>query len=200
MTVELPKSDLRAQIVAAGVFLAFAVGIVVFARSFRGAADEALASEFEQTPPPTPARLAVLTPQTAMNAAELRAALEKVFGKNARGVSSITFVDYDQHPDRLHITFALDARDLSAPGGRPAAHKRIREIVEAVYPGQMPWTWVMLTGTTAARDREGGVSESTVIRVQFLRDRLRRLDWKKVTAEEVRAAAEQHWAHLDLKQ
>ena len=196
----LPKSDLRAQIVAAAVFVAFAVGIMVFARSFRSAADAALSQDVDDVPPPTPARLAALTPQSAVNAVELRAALVKAFGNNARGIPCITYVDYDRHPDRLHITFALDARDLAAPGARPAALRRVREIVEAVRDGQMSWTWVMVTGTTAVRDKGGGVSESTVIRVQFLRDRLRRLDWKTATADDVRAAAEQHWMHLDLRQ
>lgn len=199
MPVTLPKSGLRAQVVAAAVFVVFALGLIFFARSFRTAADAALMQEVDGVPPPTPARLAFLTPQSATNAPELLAALLKEFGTNARGMSCITFVDYDHHPDRLHITFALDT-ELTAPSARAAALGRIRDILRAIHAGEMRWTWVLVTGTAPTADKNGGMSEATVIRTQFLRERLNRLDWKKLSADDVQNAAEQYWVNLDLRQ
>ena len=195
----LPKSGLRAQVIAAVVFVTFAAGIVVVARSFRTAADAALGPDGDEAPrPPAAPRRGPLTPKSATTAGELRAALHQVFGNNARGMALATYADYDRHPDRLHLTLSLDNGEVTAPGATPAALRRTRDVLETLYDGDMQWTWVLVTGTAPVRDRSGNVSESTVLRVQFSRDRLRRLDWAKVTPEELQAAAEQYWVNLDL--
>jgi hypothetical protein len=199
VAVTFPRSDLRTQVVASAVFVAFAVGIILFARSFRTVADEALAGEPEEVPrQPVPVRRGPLTPMSATTAKDLQAALLRVFGNNARGTPSVSYADYDRHPDRLQLTLALDDADLHAPGATPRALRRMRDVLETCYAGDMPWTWVLVTGTAPAPDRNGAPAESTVIRVQFSRDRLRRLDWAKATPDDLRAAAEQYWVNLDL--
>jgi hypothetical protein len=197
--VTLPRSGLRAQIVATAVFTVFAVGLIVFARSLRSAADEALALDADEAQQPAPPRRpGPLTPKTATTARQMHAALLTAFGNNARDMTCVTYVDYDRHPDRLHICFALDDADITAPSARVAGLARMRDILHAVYDGDMPWTWVLVTATAPVRDKNGGFSESTVIRAQFARDRLRRVDWDKFTAQDVQSAAEQFWLHLDL--
>jgi hypothetical protein len=141
----------------------------------------------------------LLTPKTARNARELHTALREHFGNNARGESCITYVDYDRHPDRLHITFALDDADPAAKAARPAALKRIRDLLEAVHDGNMMWTWVLVTGTAATNDRSGAVSESMVIRAQFSRDKLAKVDWPHAAGDEVPRLAEHYWLCLDLQ-
>jgi hypothetical protein len=197
--VTLPNSGLRAQVVAAVVFVTFAAGIIIFARSFRSAANAALGQDEEEVPrQPAAPRRGPLTPKSATNVRELHAALHKAFGNNARGMALVTYADYDRHPDRVHLAIALDDAQLTAPGATDAALLRMRDVLAAFYDGDMQWTWVLVTGTALARDKDGGLGESTVIRAQFSRDRLRRLDWSHVTAHEIRAAAEQYWVSLDL--
>jgi hypothetical protein len=197
--VTLPKSNLRSQVIAAAVFVVFAVGIMMFARSFRTAADEALAQEAEDAPrQPVAPRRGPLTPKSATTARELQAALLQVFGTNARGMGLVTYADYDRHPDRIHITLALDNGELTAPGATVAALRRMRDVLEAFYDGDMQWTWALVTCTAPVRDKNGSPSESMVLRAQFSRDHLRRLDWAKATPDDLRAAAEQYWVNLDL--
>ena len=196
-----PESSLRAQVAAAAVFVVFAVGLIFVSRQFHASADEAFSGEeaaARATPPSTRPAGVPLTPRTATNARELHQALETAFGKNARGVSFITYVDYDPHPDRLHITFALDDADPKRPGSERAALTRMGQILGAIHDGQMKWTWVLLTGTAQARDYKGAVDESTVIRAQFSRDRLRRPDWAKIRFEKLPKSAEQYWTYADL--
>ena len=194
----LPTSSLRTQILAAAVFVTFAAALVVYARAFRASADAALAGDPVDAPQPLPPLRVPLTPKTARNARELHAALLRAFGENSRGLSCVTYVDYDPHPDRLHITFALDDADPAAPGARPAALRRVRDLLEAVHDGDMPWTWVLVTGTAPVLDKAGATAESTVVRAQFRRDRLRRVDWPITAPDQVEPLAEQFWTHLDL--
>jgi hypothetical protein len=195
----LPKSGLRAQLTAAAVFVTFCAGIILFARSFRSSADEALGQEAEETtaaPPST--RHEPLTPKTATTAQELQAALAAAFGANARGLPSVTFVEYDRYPDRVYIALSLDDANLAAPGATTAALQRMRDVLEAIHDGAMPWTWVLMTGTAPVPDKNGSLSESTVIRAQFSRGHLRHLDWTHLKPSDIRAAAEQYWVNLDL--
>ena len=197
----LPKSGVAAQIVAAVVFVAFATGLIVYARAFRTVADEAAAgesAEAEAPLPPLPPGVE-LTPRTARDAHELFTALSRRFGDNARGVPLVTYVDYDRHPDRLHIAFALDHADPAAPGSRAASLKRVRDLLECVHDGEMPWTWVLITGTSGVRDKSDTLDESTVIRFQFAREKLRTLDWPRVTGDDLPPHAEQSWLCLDLQ-
>jgi hypothetical protein len=196
--VTFPQSSLRTQIVAAAVFVAFAIALVVYARAFRASADAALAGDVAEEPPPLPPLRVPLTPRSARNARELHAALLRAFGDNPRGSSRVTYVDYDPHPDRVHITFALDQADPADPAARPAALRRVRDLLEAVHDGDMPWTWVLVTGTAPVVDKAGNTAESTVIRAQFRRDRLRKVDWPNTTADHVEPLAEQFWTHIDL--
>jgi hypothetical protein len=199
VAVTLPKSDLRAQVIAAAVFVVFAVGIILFARSLRTVGDEALAGEPEETPrQPAPPRRGPLTPMSATSARDLQSALLQVFGNNARGMPSVVYADYDRHPDRLHLALPLDDADLRAPGATTRALGRMRDVLETFYAGDMQWTWVLVTGTAPAHDQNGTLGESTVIRAQFSRDRLRRLDWRHAKPDDLKAAAEQYWVNLDL--
>jgi hypothetical protein len=135
---------------------------------------------------------------SATTARDLQAALLQAFGNNTRGMPSVTYADYDRHPDRLQLTLALDEVDLHTPGATPRALRRMRDVLEACYAGDMPWTWVLVTGTAPGPDNDGTLGESTVIRAQFSRDRLRRLNWAKATPDDLRAAAEHYWVNLDL--
>ena len=187
--------------VAAAVFVAFAAGLIAYAHAFRSVAADAASgepAEAEAPLPPLPPGVD-LTPKTARNARELMTALSRRFGDNARGMPLITFVDYDRHPDRLHVAIALDHADPAAPGARAAALKRIHDMLESIRDGQMPWTWVMITATSGVRDRADTPSESTVIRAQFSRNKLRKLDWPRAGGDEVARLADQDWLCLDLQ-
>ena len=194
----LPKSSLRTQILAAGLFVAFAAGFVAYARAFRASADASLAGETGVDPEPTTPLPESLTPQSAQSARELQAALLKTFGNNSRGMSCVTYVDYDAHADRLHITFPLDDAEPNSPGAKRGGLRRMRELLDSIRDGQMQWTWVLMTGTSQARDKAGAASESTVIRAQFLRDRLRKLDWTHLTGDDLPGYAQHYWLYPDL--
>ena len=187
--------------VAAAVFVAFAAGLIAYAHAFRSVADDAAAGESgeaEAPLPPLPPGVE-LTPKTARNARELMTALSRRFGDNARGMPLVTFVDYDRHPDRLHVAIALDHPDPAAPGARPAALKRFHDVLESIRDGEMPWTWVLITATSGVRDKADAPSESTVMRAQFSRDKLRRLDWSHAGGDEIARLADQYWLCLDLQ-
>lgn len=193
-----PRSSLRAQAIATAVFVAVAMGLMMYARAFRGTAERALAAEpIEPDGPPRPPGF-VLTVKSAATARELQAALLQTFGNNARAMSCVTFVDYDAHPDRLHIAFALDDADATRAAAKDGALRRMRDLLEAVGDGEMRWSWVLVTGTARVPDRFDAVSESTVVRAQFSRERLRQVDWSRFTGDDVPALAAQFWTSADF--
>jgi hypothetical protein len=198
--VEPVKSSLGSQVATAVIFIAIVGGIVLAARHASQPPPEDEDTGIAATPEPPGPVPNPLTPESARSARELHAALAAKFGKNARGQAFFTLVDYDGHPDRLHLSFPLDESDVVAPTAKASGLKRVRDVLAAVRGTRMHWTWVLLTATAPARDELGGVSETTVIRIQVLRNRLNDIDWARFTGNDVQGIAEQFWLHPDLSQ
>ena len=199
MSLEPVKGSFGSQVVTAIVFTAIVSGIVLAAKLASNApaddADESagLAGEPVTGPPPSP-----LTPETARNARELHAALLARFGNNSRGQTFISHVDYDAYADRLHVSFPLDESDVTTPTARAAGLKRVRDVLEAIRGTKLHWSWVLVTGTAPARDGEGVLADTTVLRVQVARERLAVLQWDRFAGDDVPGIAEQLWFHPDL--
>ena len=195
------KSSLGSQVVTAIVFCAIVTGIVAAARfASKAPADEADADPAvaAQEPPVKSPAPNPLTPETARNARELHAALLTRFGNNWRGQTFITHVEYDAYADRLHVSFPLDESDVTTPTARAAGLKRVRDILEAIRGTKFRWAWVLVTGTAPARDADGVLSDTTVIRLQIAREKLTGLEWDRFRGEDVPGIAEQVWYHPDL--
>ena len=197
--LEPVKSSLGSQIATAIVFSAIVGGIVFAARHAAQTPpedpDAEVASQDPPGPPPNP-----LTVESARSAKELYAALLAKFGTNARGHAFVTLVDYDRYSDRLHVSFPLDEPYVAAPTAKASGLKRVRDILETVRGTRMQWRWILVTATAPARDKDGTMTETTVIRTQLLRGQLAALDWSRFTGDDVKSIAEQFWLHPDLSQ
>jgi hypothetical protein len=197
--VEPVKSSLGSQIATAVVFSAIVGGIVFAARHAAQSPQEdseaEVASEDPPGAPPTP-----LTVESARSAKELYAALLAKFGTNGRGHGFVSLVDYDKYSDRLQVSFPLDEPYVAAPTARASGLKRVRDLLETVRGTRMHWNWILVTATAPARDKDGTMTETTVIRTQVLRGQLAALDWGKFTGDDVKSIAEQFWVHPDLSQ
>jgi hypothetical protein len=202
--VGLGSGSFSPHVASAVAFTVIVSGIVLAARFASQAPVEAGEGEVDpetglvtepKGPLPDP-----LTPATARSARELNAALLKRFGTNGRGMAFVTVVDYDPHPDRLHISFPLDELDAEAPTARTTGLKKARDLLASLRGGQMRWTWVLLTGTAPLREESGKVSEATVMRMQFSREWLDRADPDRLGPDDLKGAAEQFWLHPELRQ
>jgi hypothetical protein len=119
----------------------------------------------------------------------LHEALRKKLGTNARGLSRVASVDYDGWPDRLVVVFALDHNPMTMTAAQAAEVRPMLDVLRAAHAGGLHWRWVMLCGT-APLDTNGSVSETTVVRAQFAREKLDRADWDHLRADALPALAE----------
>ena len=128
---------------------------------------------------------------------QLHEALRKKLGTNARGLSRVASVDYDGWPDRLVVVFALDHNPMTMTPAQAVEVKPMLDVLRSVHAGGLHWRWVMLCGT-APLDTNGAISETTVVRAQFAREKLDRADWTRLQPDALPGLAESFTVEPEL--
>jgi len=128
---------------------------------------------------------------TRADLARLHDALSKKFGVNARGLPRVAHVDYDGWPDRLLVVFALDHNPATMTPDQALELQPMLDVLRAVHAGGLQWRWVMLSGTAPVEGFDHKVTEATVLRAVFPRDKLDRADWSQVKSSSLPILAQQ---------
>lgn len=129
---------------------------------------------------------------------QLHDSLRKALGSNARGLSRVASVDYDGWPDRLVVVFALDHNPVTMTAAQARELRPMQEVLRAVHAGGLQWRWVMLCGTAPVQGPGQQVAETTVVRVQFPREKLDRADWARLKPETLVDLADSFSAEPEL--
>lgn len=129
---------------------------------------------------------------------QLHDSLRKALGTNGRGLSRVASVDYDGWPDRLVVVFALDHNPLTMTAAQAMELRPMHDVLRAVHAGGLQWRWVMLCGTAPVQGPGRQVSETTVVRVQFPREKLDHADWARLKPETLVDLADSFSAEPEL--
>lgn len=168
--------------------------VAVYARTFGKAAAivqnlDAGENPVDNGPPGAPTREQIT---------KLHDTLRKKLGVNARGLPRVAHVDYDGWPDRLLVVFPLDRAPADMTAVRAADLAPMLDVLRAVHAGGLRWRWVLLSGTAPVEVGGASLSESTVVRAVFSREKLDRADWSTLTAEMLPRLAEQFSVESEL--
>ena len=187
---EQPARIRPTQLIAVGLFVAVTAGLLAaYARTFATGENGPDAV----TSPVNPSRRA-----TVIRARQFHVELRQKFGRNGRGLPVVSAVDYDDAIDRLHVIVSLD-HTLDEPAeARLSAMRRVLEILKAFQASDLSCNTVLVTATAPIPGQAGNESEGMVIRCQFPKERMDRVEWTRATPEEVPTLAEQFWLYPDL--
>jgi hypothetical protein len=188
-STEQPARKLPTQLIAVGLFVAITAGLLAaYARSFATEdGPEAVTSHTD------PRRRA-----TVARARQFHAELRRQLGSNGRGLPVVSAVDYDPAIDRLHVIVSLDHTLDDPAEARLSGMRRVFDVLKAFQASDLSCNTVLVTATAPIPGQAGNESEGMVIRCQFPRERLDRVEWSRATPEEVPALAEQFWLYPDL--
>lgn len=129
---------------------------------------------------------------------QLHEKLARTLGTNARGLPRVTHVDYEPWPDRLLVVFALDRNLLTITPAEAAELRPLADVLRATHAGGLRWKYVLLSGTAPVEGPGGRVSETTVVRAVFAREKLDASDWSRTSTRELESLAEQFTVDADL--